>query len=124
MKTSPENTATSETSASTLNTRRWQRFKVEIRIKASYTKDGQEMKVYGQGQDVSEGGMAAYLPAEFAPGDVLEMELTPPYATRSIFVRGTIRNRDGYRYGVEYLYIAPPDRALLVRSIQALALVQ
>lgn len=107
-----------------LNTRRWERFRVELRIKAVYQRDGQEATVFGQGQDVSEGGMAAYLPVELSPGDVIELELTPPYAKRGIFVRASVRNREGYRYGLEYLHIAPVDRELLMRSIKALALVQ
>lgn len=124
MKSPADNPTMTDTTSPNLNTRRWQRFRVEIRIKATFMRDGQEAKVFGQGQDVSEGGMAAYLPAELVPGEVIEMELTPPYAQRSIFVRASIRNREGYRYGLEYLHIAPVDRELLMRSIKALALVQ
>jgi hypothetical protein len=31
------------------------------------------------------------------------IEFTPPYAGHPIRVRGTVRNRTGYRYGVEFL---------------------
>ena len=124
MKSPLDNPAVPDATAPGLNTRRWERFKVEIRIKARYFRDGQELTVFGQGQDVSEGGMAAYVPADLVPGEVLELELTPPYTQRSIFVRASVRNRDGYRYGIEYLHIAPADRELLMRSIKALALVQ
>lgn len=124
VKSPADNPAMTDTTSPNLNTRRWARFRVEIRIKAAYLRDGQETKVFGQGQDVSEGGMAAYLPAELAPGDVIELEMTPPYAQRGILVRATVRNREGYRYGLEYLHIAPADRELLMRSIKALALVQ
>jgi hypothetical protein len=31
------------------------------------------------------------------------LEFTPPYAGPPIRVRGTVRNRAGYRYGVEFL---------------------
>jgi c-di-GMP-binding flagellar brake protein YcgR len=124
MKSPADNSLMTEPTSPNLNTRRWERFKVELRIKARYEKNGQEIKLFGQGQDVSEGGMAAYLPAEIAPGEVIELEMTPPYSTRSIFARATVRNREGYRYGLEYLHIAPADRELLVRSIKALALVQ
>lgn len=33
----------------------------------------------------------------------MALEFTPPYADPPIRVRGTVRNRAGYRYGVEFL---------------------
>jgi hypothetical protein len=36
-------------------------------------------------------------------GDEAEIEFTPPYSGLPIRIRGVVRNRKGYRYGVEFL---------------------
>ena len=36
-------------------------------------------------------------------GDHAEIEFTPPYSGLPIRIRGVVRNRKGYRYGVEFL---------------------
>ena len=123
MRTIPDNSPMPD-NADTSSTRRWARFQVEFRIKARFTKAGKGSTVFGQGSDLSEGGMSAYLAADFVLGEVLELEMTLPYAQRGIFVRASVRNRDGYRYGIEFLQMAPADKQLLQRSLKALALVQ
>ena len=44
--------------------RRWKRFRVDLRLKITTARNGQRAFSFGQGSDVSEGGMAAYIPAE------------------------------------------------------------
>jgi len=57
----------------------------------------------GRGNELSEGGMAVTAGAELRPGREVAIEFTPPYTSVPIRVRGTVRNRTGYRYGVEFL---------------------
>ena len=52
---------------------------------------------------ISEGGMAVTAGVELKPGEDVAIEFTPPYAGDPIRVRGTVRNRTGYRYGVEFV---------------------
>lgn len=103
--------------------RRWKRYHVDVRLKVSYKKDGKVTVAFGQGSDVSEGGMAGYIPIEQTKGDYIDIEMTLPYSPTPIKVKAAIRNRNGFRYGLEYIQIENADREALLRSLKALALV-
>lgn len=107
-------------------TRRWQRFRLEVRFKAFFDKHGKRVVLFGQGSDVSEGGMAAYIPAELAVGDVVELELALPYLTgqQPLRIKATVRNRTGFRYGLEYMMLAFAERQMLLKCLRALSLTQ
>jgi hypothetical protein len=104
--------------------RRFKRYKVEVRVKVSLVRDGEHSLLYGQGSDVSEGGFAAYLPSEFAVGEVLDAELRLPYTKAPIQVKVAVRNRNGFRYGLEIVHIETQERETLARSLKALSLIQ
>lgn len=57
----------------------------------------------GRGNELSEGEMALTAGVELSPGHDIGIEFTPPYSCVPIRVRGVVRNRTGYRYGVEFL---------------------
>lgn len=100
--------------------RRWERFRLDIKIRARFQRAGSSQIVLGNGSDVSEGGMSAYLPAELKDNEVITLELSLPYASRSLFLKATVRYRDGYRYGLEFQEIADSERESLKRSLQAM----
>lgn len=59
--------------------------------------------------------MAVTAGVELKPGDRIEIEFTPPYSGSPIRIRGIVRNRKGYRYGMEFLAegaqeVEPVDR--------------
>ena len=47
--------------------------------------------------------MAVTAGAELKVGNEIAIEFTPPFTGLPIRVRGIVRNRAGYRYGVEFL---------------------
>jgi c-di-GMP-binding flagellar brake protein YcgR len=104
--------------------RRFQRFRIDVRVKLSAGIGAERVTVFGRGTDVSEGGMAMYLPAEIAAGTPVEMELTFPYTAQAIKIGGKVRNADGFRYGVEFSELDSAARELVVRTCTALSLVQ
>jgi hypothetical protein len=57
----------------------------------------------GRGHELSEGGMALTANIELSMEDQIMVEFTPPYSGLPIRVKGTVRNRQGYRYGIEFL---------------------
>lgn len=85
--------------SSPLNTRRWPRKQVDLQVLV-VLRDG-ESKVFVPGRltEISKGGLALCAGINLQPGDPLEVELPAPYAR----VKGTIRSRDGYCFGVEFL---------------------
>ena len=104
--------------------RRWERFTVDIRLKASFKRNNMPLTVFGRGSDVSQGGMAAYIPSELPVGSSVDLELSLPYMTgeQPIRIIAGVRNRNGFRYGLEYLAISESDKARLLKSLRALAL--
>lgn len=104
--------------------RRWQRHAIDVRIKVSSNRGGVRTIVYGRGSDMSEGGMSAYIALELNLGSSIDMEVTLPYAQQPLKVKAKVRSRDGLRYGLEFLSLAPPEREVILRTCKALALVQ
>ena len=104
--------------------RRWPRYRVDLRIKVirERTEAGSRNFTFGQGSDVSEGGMAAYIPAELEVGEVVGIELNLPYSKDQISMRAAVRNKNGFRYGLEYVLISEEHRQLLGKTLRTLAL--
>ena len=104
--------------------RRWERFTVDIRMKASFKRNGMPLTVFGRGSDVSQGGMAAYIPSELPVGTSVDLELSLPYLSgeQPIRIIASVRNRNGFRYGLEYVALSDSDKERLLKSLRALSL--
>jgi c-di-GMP-binding flagellar brake protein YcgR len=101
--------------------RRWDRYKVEIRVKVNLTRNGQQQSLTGTAHDISEGGMGLFLPGELQPGETIEIDFAMPYSQRRV-IRGVVRNHERFQYGVQFLNPTAEDRDDLVRNCRALAL--
>ena len=93
------------------NTRRWVRHKIDVPIRVIVKRSLKISVVPGRGNELSEGGMALTAGVELNPGDEAAIEFTPPYAGLPIRIRGVIRNRQGYRYGVEFVTASDDEKA-------------
>src|SRR5260221_14008221 len=107
-----ETVATAETCE-----RRWERTKIDVRIRVTYSDRGQTENVDGQGNDVSEGGMATYIPADLNVGDNVVVELVRRYGQPRVSVSAKVNNRNGFRYGLEFVNIKDDERAGLFQAI-------
>ena len=85
------------------NTRRWRRHRLDVPIRVIVHTESKTSVFQGRGNELSEGGMAVTAGVELRPGDETEIEFTPPYSGVPIRIRGVVRNRSGYRYGMEFL---------------------
>lgn len=83
--------------------RRWKRYKLDVPIRVIVHAPNKTSLFDGRGNELSEGGMALTAGVELRTGDEVEIEFTPPYSGSPIRVRGKVRNRTGYRYGIEFL---------------------
>jgi len=90
-------------------TRRWQRHKVDVPIRVIVHRPEKTTLYDGRGNELSEGGMALTAGVELIPGDTVDIEFTPPYSGLPIRHTGIVRNRTGYRYGVEFLSDSSED---------------
>lgn len=96
--------------------RRWQRHKLDLPIRLILRRDGNTTSIISaRGSEVSEGGMLVFAGTELKTGDEIGVEFTPPFSSEPIRVRAVIRNRAGYKYGVEFLTISPEEKDLTER---------
>jgi hypothetical protein len=80
------------------NTRRWPRKPVDLQVLVVLRDGESNVFVPGRLTEISKGGLALCAGINLQPGDPLEVELPAPYSR----VKGTIRSRDGYCFGVEF----------------------
>ena len=99
--------------------RRWERYKLNVPVRAIIHKEDRTVIRDGRGTELSEGGMCLMAGAEMALGEAIHVEFTPPYGS-PIRVKGIVRNRKGYRYGVEFVAENQQEQASVVQLREAL----
>lgn len=102
------------------HTRRWRRYPLDVPIRVIVDTPDKTKVIDGRGNELSEGGMAVTAGAELNPGREVAIEFTPAYTCVPIRVRGTVRNRTGYRYRVEFLVESPAESMQVDRLRQML----
>ena len=83
--------------------RRWRRHHLDVPIRVIVHSAEKTSLFVGRGNELSEGGLAITAGVELKTGDAAEIEFTPPYSGEPIRIRGVVRNRAGYRYGMEFV---------------------
>ena len=83
--------------------RRWTRYAVSLSLRVRVpTVSGQEYML-AHGRDVSPGGMAVYVPVELELGQLVVLELIFPGLQQPVLLSATVKNRTGFKYGVEFV---------------------
>lgn len=83
--------------------RRFPRYQLNVPVRVIAQRPDKVAIVQGRGNELNEGGMAVFAGVELKVGDEVAVEFTPPYSGLPIRVRCTVRNRQGYNYGVAFL---------------------
>ena len=83
--------------------RRWKRHQIRVPVRLVVHRADLTARINGRGTELNEGGMCIFAGVELNLGDQLELEFTAPYATDSLRVWASVRNRYGYYYGLEFL---------------------
>lgn len=105
--------------------RKWKRYTIDIAVKVKVSgADGLSTYCYGRGNDVGEGGMCLYIAHELKVGKTIDLTLTLPYSDRAISCRVVVRNRESFKYGVEFKDLSPTDRETLFDACRKLGVVQ
>src|ERR1700674_3262498 len=90
------------------NTRRWPRHQVKLPVRIIRPSDISEITVAGLTTEISRGGMALYGGVPLQPGDLMEVEFQTSNRLR---VAASIRDRNGYCFGLQFLGLLPSDSA-------------
>jgi hypothetical protein len=90
--------------------RRWPRYKLDVPVRVIVSRADKTVVIAGRGTELNIGGMAIFAGVELSVGDDIGIEFTPPYSGTPLRVRCVVRNREGYRYGVEFLTLSAEER--------------
>jgi PilZ domain len=98
-----------------VNRRRWQRFPFDASVRLVVDHSVEKTVVDGRGVRFSEGGICLFAAANLPVGSQVKVEFRTPYNDEPVRVRGKVRNRSVYLYGVEFLSDRFEDRQQLAR---------
>ena len=104
--------------------RRYPRIKSDIRVRALAPPEEPALESFGRGFDISEGGMAIYIPMELAPDQKILLVFEVPLSREKVGIRASVRYARENRYGVEFEPLRDDDRARLRSALYDLALIQ
>jgi hypothetical protein len=103
-----------------LSKRRSVRYKLDVPLRVILHKLNRTLIRDGRGTELSEHGMCVMAGVELRVGEEVEIEFTLPYSGEPIRVSGAVRNRDGYRYGCEFIPDGQGERNDVARLRQVL----
>ena len=86
-----------------VNRRRWQRYPFEADVRVVVDHSADKTIVYGRGVRLSEGGICLFAAADLPVGSQIKVEFKNPRTKEAVQLRGKVRNRTVYLYGVEFL---------------------
>jgi hypothetical protein len=81
---------------------------VKLPVRIITANDISEITVPGLTTEISQGGMALYGGVPLQPGDLMEVEFQTSNRLR---VAASVRDRNGYCFGLEFLGLLPSDSA-------------
>jgi hypothetical protein len=70
--------------------------------------------------DLSCGGIRAAIAADLEMGETLELEFALRHTSAIVRLAGTIRWRDGYQYGLEFVFVSAQDRDRMSQAFATL----
>ncbi len=96
------------------------RYRMDVRVRVSVPRTRQLL--HARSADISERGMSFFAPVELNISERVELEFTLPYTGKAQRCPAVVRNRNGYRYGVEFRHLPATTRQAIARACTALAL--
>ncbi len=91
--------------------RRWKRVKVDIRVRLRRWEEAENAASVMRTFELSEGGMSVYAPDGLEVGTFVMVAFSLPPEEKALRLRAVVRNRRGFRCGLEF--VEPPDAVRL-----------
>jgi PilZ domain len=102
------------------NKRRSIRYKLDVPLRVILHKSDATLIRDGRGRELSDRGMCILVGVELRVGRAVDIEFTLPFSGEPIRVSSAVRNREGYRYGCEFIPEGQAERRDVARLRQAL----
>ena|ERR1700674_2190912 len=100
--------------------RRWTRHKIDVRLRVSFVlPDGKTSDALGRANNLSHGGMEAYIPCSIVVGATVHAELTFPDCSKEVKVKAVVRVCEGFRYGLEFAEVSGEVREMIAKTCGA-----
>jgi c-di-GMP-binding flagellar brake protein YcgR len=97
--------------------RRWKRIKVDVRVKIRRWEEPEDGASVVRTYELSEGGMSVYASESFEIGTVMLVEFSLPNASKAMRMRAVVRNRRGFRCGMQFVEVSAAERDEIVRYL-------
>ena len=83
-------------------------------------KDTAPANLFGQASDISEYGMALMVPKSLEIGTHIEIEFSLPITQHKLTLAAEIKNRQNFRYGVEFRFPTKNQREAILKACRML----
>ena|SRR5215468_9732996 len=104
--------------------RRSERFDLSLPVKVNIVCRGRRSTLAGEGYNVSKSGMRLFVSCALEPGAPLILEFVLPYTSTPMVLRGIVRNRTDFTYGVEFSKVTSYQQSMLERNCSVLNLLR
>jgi c-di-GMP-binding flagellar brake protein YcgR len=101
--------------------RKWKRVKVDIRVRLRRWEEKDSAASVMRSSELSEGGMSVYAPDGLEVGTFVMAAFSLPPEERALRLRAVVRNRRGFRCGLEFIDPPEADRLEIARYLGSLA---
>jgi hypothetical protein len=91
---------------------------MDIRVKIRRQDEPDNPVAVARSHVMSEGGMGVYAPVSLEIGTYVLVEFLLPGTSRELRLHALVRNRRGFRCGMEFVKLAAADRLVLQHYLQ------
>lgn len=100
--------------------RRWKRVKVDIRVKLRRWEEADSAASVMRSFELSEGGLSVFAPGGLDVGTFVMLAFTLPPEEKPLRIRAVVRNRRGFRCGLEFMDLPSASRSEIARYLGSL----
>ena len=100
--------------------RKWKRVKVDVRVKLWLDPAGEGSAVVVRSYEMGPGGLSVYAPEQIELGAPVVVAFTLAASGKPLRFPAVVRNKRGFRYGLEFIEVSQTQRAELVRYLEPL----
>jgi len=101
------------------NNRRSPRAKINMHVKVWRRINGEKKLVPGYSRNISQDGIAVFIPAQIAVGDKVELQFRLPGFSTEVTVHAVVRGVNKFQYGMEFTSLDGGVKRLLADAAAA-----
>jgi c-di-GMP-binding flagellar brake protein YcgR len=101
--------------------RRFKREKVDIRVRLRRWEEKEDAATVMRTFELSEGGMSVYAPDKLDVGTFVLLAFSLPPEDKALRIRAVVRNRRGFRCGLQFIDLPDADRLEIAGYLGSIA---